>query len=173
MLTLCGCHLQSLPLGTQAIQPQDLVGVNGDLHCCSMVISAGEEVVHSLCRPDFCYVSPGLWLVNLAVLVYLPLTQRGSPPLKVNVKIFQLGTTFYFLVKSMNVQCVRVKIVTSLLKNSWLDFEYLLCTNPMGFFRCSPLVQRRLVGKYTERISRRRSPTKRIPNDKIIRFFAD
>ena len=38
------------------------------------------------------------------------------------------------------------------------------CTNPMGFSRCSPLYcQRRLVGKSTERISRRRSPTKRIP----------
>ncbi len=40
------------------------------------------------------YINPGLRLVDLAVLVYLRLTQRGSLTLKVNVKIFQHLTTF-------------------------------------------------------------------------------
>ena len=76
-------------------------------------------------------VNPGLWLVNLAVLVYLPLTQRGSPPLKVNVKYFNLLQLFKFLVKScetfrlLRLHCcalnLKAKIVTSLLKNWTLN----------------------------------------------------
>ncbi len=54
----------------------------------------------------------------------------------------------------------RAKIVTLLLKN--LTFEYLLRTIPMVFFQYSPLLQRRFVGKSTERISRPRSPTKQM-----------
>ena len=69
------------------------------------------------------YVNPGLWLVNLAVLVYLSLMQRGSPPLKV-FKNFNLVQLFYFFVKSCKtftlwwLDCctlnlkVRAKIVT-------------------------------------------------------------
>ncbi len=77
------------------------------------------------------YVNPSLWLVNLAVLVYLPLTQRGSSPMKVNVKIFP--TWYNFLTSGLNQTNLsdcnhevvvlwiwkkkRVKFLTSLLRN--------------------------------------------------------
>ena len=38
---------------------------------------------------------PGLWYVNLAVLVYLPLTQRGSPPIESERK--NISTWYNFL----------------------------------------------------------------------------
>ena len=95
--------------------------------------------------------------INLAVLVYLSLMQRGSLPLKVNVKIFQLGTTFFISGQIMrNFQILIITLLwfesESQSKNcnfvaEKLDFEYLLSTNPIGFFRCSPLLQRRLMGK--------------------------
>ena len=115
------------------------------------------------------YVNPGLWLVNLGVLIYLPLTQRGSLPLKMHVKILQLATTFEFWVnytKLSNVM-IRLSCFESERKSKncnfvaeKLDLEYLLCTNPIGFFQCSSLLQRRFMGKCTEYISCRLSLTK-------------
>ena len=45
------------------------------------------------------YVNPGLWLVNLAVLVYLPLMQREAWHWKWMYKYFNLVQLFKFLVK--------------------------------------------------------------------------
>ena len=94
------------------------------------------------------YVNPGLWLVDLAVLVYLPLMQMGSPPLKVNIKIFQLGTTFKILGQIMqNFQIVMITFLVFESEN-WsencnlvaekLAFEYLPCTIQWGFPMLSP-----------------------------------
>ena len=89
--------------------------------------------------------------------------------LKVNVKIFQLGTTFLILGQIMrNFQILiitllcfgsesyGVKIVTVLLKNWTLNIcSVQIQWNGVFPMLSPPLLQRRLVGKCTERISRR------------------
>ncbi len=69
--------------------------------------------------------------VNLPVLFYLPLTQRGCLPLKVNVEIFLTGTTFEFWFKSHKTfklwwlgLCTLnlTEIVSSLLRNLTIEF---------------------------------------------------
>ncbi len=71
--------------------------------------------------------------------------QGESLPLKVNVKISQLGTTFLILQIIRNFQIVMITLLCfesesesencNFINAEKLDFEYLPCTNPMAFFQ--------------------------------------
>ena len=82
-------HTISIYLDRGCSQPEHY-----DRHTISIYQAENTEIRLVSLTSVYMYVNAGLWLANLAVLVYLPLTQTlanwGSPPLKVNVKYFNL-----------------------------------------------------------------------------------
>ncbi len=96
------------------------------------------------------YINPSLWLVNWFTSLWREVSQRGSPPLKVNVKIFQLPRqimrNFQILIIALNLKVIA-KIVTLLLKNWTYSTNPIM---PMRFFQSSPLLQRWLVSVHWE-----------------------
>ena len=117
--------------------------------------------MHSLGPPDVCLRQSWLVIGQFGC-------SRNLPPSDAN---FGKGEARHFIeseckniVMNYIANCcalnlkVKAKILTSLLKNWTLNIQH------MGFYRCSPLCQRRLVGKCTEWISHQRSPTKRMNN---------
>ena len=119
----------------------------------------------------FTSVPAGDWSIWLFSL-WRKLRQRGRPAIESERK--NISTWYNFLNSWSNhtklLDCddyIAVLWIWKLERKcnfvaEKLEFEYLPCTNPMGFFRCTPFLQRRLVSKYTEWISRRRYPTKQI-----------
>ena len=121
------------------------------------------------------YVNPGLWLVNLAVLVYLPLTRilaKGKPAIESERKNISTWynffnswsnhaklSDFYYYIAVLGIWKLERKLSLHYWKTGFWIFA-LYKSN--GFFFLMLPSQRRLVGKRTERISRWRSPTKRM-----------